>query len=167
MGMLLGDGGMTHCSPSFTTADAELAEAVRQGLEPLGVRPRLRGMSGRAECYDLVAGTRGGRSKNPLTEELRRLGLWGKKSPAKFVPAQYKLASAATRLAVLQGLMDTDGTSAPGNRAGFASTSEVLRDDVVWLARSLGLQATCIKAGESPPGPKARLSSAENTCGIA
>lgn len=51
------------------------------------------------------------------------------------------MARSAARLAVLQGLMDTDGSGARG-AAEFCSVSRQLRDDVVWLARSLGLIAT-------------------------
>ena len=157
LGLLLGDGGLTHTTPQFTTEDEELARAARGAL-PDGMRLALSGVSGNAYMYNLVNGK--GRP-NPLTAELRRLGLWGKRSPEKFVPWQYKYASAATRLAVLQGLMDTDGHNSQGNMGGFGSTSEALRDDVVWLARSLGLQAVLWKDEECPVGLAAEMTSAE------
>jgi phosphate starvation-inducible PhoH-like protein len=58
------------------------------------------------------------------------------------VPSAYLLNSVAVRLALLQGLLDTDG--GPVRQAGrtcrvqYATCSDRLRDDVVFLVRSLG-----------------------------
>ncbi|MEN3308903.1 MAG: ATP-dependent helicase RecG [Micromonosporaceae bacterium] len=79
--------------------------------------------------------------RHPLIEPLRELGLWGHLGLDTFVPESYKNASAADRLAILQGLMDADGyamslrTSAS---AFFYSSSRQLAEDVRWLAESLG-----------------------------
>ncbi|MFJ8494116.1 helicase-related protein [Streptomyces sp. NPDC094038] len=59
-----------------------------------------------------------------------------------FVPDDYKNTSIKNRLAVLQGLMDTDGTiDTDGMSASFCSASRTLADDVAWLVRSLGGRA--------------------------
>jgi replicative DNA helicase len=82
-------------------------------------------------------------------DQLRRLGLLGLHSWDKFVPRSYIVAPAAVRLEVLRGLMDTDGWR-QRSHAWFSSSSEQLRDDVAWLARSLGLT---VKVSEKPvPG---------------
>jgi hypothetical protein len=67
-------------------------------------------------------------------EHLRSLGVLGD----KHVPADYLYGSETQRLALLQGLMDTDGDAGPGNAVEFSSTREQLANAVVWLAASLG-----------------------------
>jgi hypothetical protein len=69
------------------------------------------------------------------------LGLAGKRSEQKHVPAPYLYADATTRLAVLQGLMDTDGSITPTSGAmEFSTTSDDLADGFEWLAVSLGMK---------------------------
>jgi phosphate starvation-inducible PhoH-like protein len=90
-----------------------------------------------------TAGHRGGVIvANPVTAVLRDLGLAGTRSTTKFVPEVYLHNSAAVRLAVLQGLLDTDGgpVAQQGRtcRVTYGTSSPRLRDDVVFLVRSLG-----------------------------
>lgn len=68
-----------------------------------------------------------------LTKDLRRAELLGN----KHVPAAYLRGSAAQRLALLQGLMDTDG-GASRSSVEFSTTRRELADAVTELARSLG-----------------------------
>lgn len=135
LGLLLGDGSLEG-TPAFFKPDLEWPE-VLAAVVPPGVEVRRRSQqAGKCPGYSLVSI----HGPNSVTQALREFGLHGKRSWEKFVPEQYKWASAKTRLAVLQGLMDTDGGHERG-RATFSSSSEQLRDDVVWLARSLGLRA--------------------------
>lgn len=64
-------------------------------------------------------------------------GIAGCRAHEKFVPPEYKFASVESRLALLQGLMDTDG-SASGGQITFHSCSERLADDVRFIVQSLG-----------------------------
>jgi phosphate starvation-inducible protein PhoH and related proteins len=79
---------------------------------------------------------------NPVTAALRVRALAGARSGTKFVPQDYLFNAADVRLAVLQGLLDTDG--GPVTQVGrtcrvqFTTTSPRLRDHVVFLVRSLG-----------------------------
>jgi phosphate starvation-inducible PhoH-like protein len=140
LGLLLGDGcTTTSTTPSFTTADPELAVALEDALDGIEVRYKDR--------YDYVLrhanGGRGGlRVANPVTVALRELGLDGKRSGERFVPDVYLRNSAWVRLHVLQGLLDTDGgpVTQEGRtcRIQYCTTSPRLRDDVVFLVRSLG-----------------------------
>lgn len=78
---------------------------------------------------------------NGLQTALQHLGVLGN----KHVPEQYLLASAAQRLELLRGLMDTDGTVIRGSgtpRCEFTNTNRALADAVLFLARSLGWKAT-------------------------
>jgi phosphate starvation-inducible PhoH-like protein len=79
---------------------------------------------------------------NPVTVALRELGLAGTRSGTKFVPDAYLQNSVAARLGVLQGLLDSDGGPVTQRgrtcRIQYTTCSERLRDDVVFLVRSLG-----------------------------
>jgi phosphate starvation-inducible protein PhoH/intein/homing endonuclease len=104
LGLLLGDGCITgKTTPSFATADVELVSSLGAGLEGVAVTHK-----GGVD-YTLQHGRGRGRSPNPLTDALRELGLWGTRSSSKFVPEEYLHNSPEVRLAVLQGLLDTDG----------------------------------------------------------
>ncbi|MBE7189470.1 PhoH family protein, partial [Jatrophihabitans endophyticus] len=140
LGLLLGDGCLTgRTTPSFATADPELAEALDAALPGVTVRRR-------SEVDYALNRTGGGRGgvlvENPVTGMLRALELWGTRSETKFVPVEYLLNSAVVRLALLQGLLDSDG--GPVRQAGrtcriqYTTCSPALRDDVVHLVRSLG-----------------------------
>ncbi|WP_155057677.1 helicase-related protein [Streptomyces blattellae] len=60
----------------------------------------------------------------------------------KFVPDGFKNTSVKNRLALLQGLLDTDGTvHADGLSISLRPASRRLADDVAWLVRSLGGRA--------------------------
>ncbi|MFM9443449.1 helicase-related protein [Streptomyces acidiscabies] len=66
-------------------------------------------------------------------------------SPGKFVPEEFKNTSVKNRLALLQGLLDTDGTvHHDGCEVSFRSVSRRLAEDVAWLVRSLGGRARVI-----------------------
>lgn len=136
LGALLGDGGLTHHTPTFTSADQQMFELVSTSL-PAGVT--FSDFIQHTGCRS-VRLVHGKGKKNPLTAELERLGVWGKHSYDKFIPEDYKWASSNDRLALLQGLLDTDGTVGKTG-ADFTSTSERLALDVRDLARSLGLSA--------------------------
>ena len=157
LGLLLGDGcTTTQTTPGFTTADPELAEALEGALDDIELV--------RKSTYDYVLrhvhGHRGGViTANPVTTAVRALGLAGATSSTTFVPALYRDNSKAIRLAVLQGLLDTDGgpVAQEGRtcRVQYSTTSARLRDDVVHLVRSLGGVAevhTRLAEGRKPGG---------------
>jgi phosphate starvation-inducible protein PhoH and related proteins len=79
---------------------------------------------------------------NPATVLVRELDLAGTRSSTKFVPFEYLYNSAPVRLAVLQGLLDTDGgpVTQRGHtcRIEYSTCSPQLVDDVLYLVRSLG-----------------------------
>ena len=138
LGLLIGDGCLSlRTSPSFATTDPELADALQQLIPGIIVRRKS------DVDYVLVGPEgRGGRSKNPLTEGLRRLSLAGTKSDDKFVPFEYLANGPEVRLAVLQGLLDSDGGPVTQDnrtcRIQFGTASLQLAEDVTFLVRSLG-----------------------------
>lgn len=77
------------------------------------------------------------RDGDGIHAEIDALGLRNARSATKFVPDCYKSNTAAVRLAVLRGLMDTDGF-AGRTSTSFTSVSKRLAEDVKWLVESLG-----------------------------
>jgi phosphate starvation-inducible PhoH-like protein len=139
LGLLIGDGCLTgRSTPSFATADPELAEALECRIEGI----RLVHKSGVDYVLQNINGRGGVIVANPVTEALRNLDLCGTRSGDRFVPEAYLSNSAAVRLAMLQGLLDADGGPVVQKdrtcRIQFSTTSPRLRDDVVFLVRSLG-----------------------------
>ncbi len=140
LGLLLGDGCLTgSTTPSFATRDPELAEALDTLLP--GVRVRRKTdvdyvLNRESEPGDVIT------IANPVTAIMRDLGLCGATSGTKFVPDEYLYNTAEVRLALLQGLLDSDG--GPVTQAGrtcriqYGTASPRLRDAVTFLTRSLG-----------------------------
>jgi Rad3-related DNA helicase len=136
LGVILGDGTTRGGgSVGITTTDPEIEEAVRRLASRYFLRVRKSGIT-----FFVVGAARGGSAPNQLIRELKRLGLYGLRSGEKFVPDAYKVAAREIRLAVLAGLIDTDGSLTCGCY-DFVSKSRRLADDVTFLARSVGLAA--------------------------
>jgi phosphate starvation-inducible PhoH-like protein len=140
LGLLLGDGCLTgSTTPDFATSDPELAWELQVRLPGVEVRPRgglgyaLNRVTSPGEVITLA---------NPVTAVARQLGLNGTRSESRFVPDLYLYNSVKVRLAVLQGLLDTDGGPVTQKdrtcRVQYTTTSPRLRDDVIFLVRSLG-----------------------------
>lgn len=142
LGLLLGDGCITgKTSPSFSSIDSELVSSLGYSLE--GMKLSLK----RKNEVDFVitklpALKNGGSAPNLLRRSLRELNLLGTYSSTKFIPENYLFNTAEVRIALLQGLLDTDG--GPVTQTGrtcriqYSTTSEKLKDGVVFLVQSLG-----------------------------
>ena len=74
----------------------------------------------------------------PLQTLLREIGVLGN----KHIPSTYLTASTRQRLALLQGLMDTDGTVKNSGACRITLSNERLIIGVLELIRSLGIKAT-------------------------
>lgn len=132
LGAWLGDGATD--AARITTVDAELLERFAQHYA-------VRTPPGTPITHSINGGFR---------VALRELGVLG----SKHVPNQYLLASAAQRMDLLRGLMDTDGGVNRGPntpRVEFVSTRRNLAEAVLFLARSLGWKAT-IREGRATLG---------------
>jgi phosphate starvation-inducible protein PhoH and related proteins len=145
LGLLLGDGCITgSTSPSFCTPDTELVTSLKLGLSNMDISIRNKSsidytitnpLAGKGGHYSQMV-------RNPLTEVLRELKLSGTRSATKFIPKEYLYNSSEVRIGILQGLLDTDG--GPVTQTGrtcriqYTTTSEQLKDDMLFLVRSLG-----------------------------
>jgi phosphate starvation-inducible PhoH-like protein len=140
LGLLLGDSCMpTSMTATCTTGDPELAAVPESALPDIEL---LRKGDIESVLREVYGGRGGLRVADPVTTVLRDLGLAGTRSSTTFVPEEYLRNSSAVRLAVLQGLLDTEGGRVRQRgracRVQFTTPSGRLRDDVVFLVRSLG-----------------------------
>ena len=135
LGTLLGDGGFTNTTPKLTSGKPEQPwrEVLPEGIRVVQYGPDSNptwGLSYRK------------RHTNPITRALTDLGLWGHRSEDKFIPDAYLAGSVQQRWALLQGLVDTDGSIANSGMIEYPTTSRKLAEGVVELVQSLGGLAT-------------------------
>ena len=79
---------------------------------------------------------------NNLKGKLEEYHLWNTTSESKFIPKEYLFNSSEVRMAILQGIMDTDGTVNNNGVPMLTTTSERLANDLRWLCHSLGYNST-------------------------
>jgi hypothetical protein len=153
-----------HGRPSGIVTTAEIASTLRAGAEwnhhvelagaaqypelTLPIDPYVLGVwlgDGTSSSAEVTVGhgdeqtldeIRAAGADGSLSSVLRRMRLLSD----KFVPIQYLRAAEHQRLALLQGLMDSDGYIDEFGRCEFISIREGLADRVVELAASLGLR---------------------------
>ncbi len=131
MGALLGDGCFKKTHVSLTSEDACIVERVRSEMAKHGYET--------VQHDRIDYGFRRGTANIPLHHIIKDLGLAGTKSYSKFIPEIYLEGSIEQRWALLQGLMDTDGTCDSRKVAlSFSTSSEKLAQDVQKLVWSLG-----------------------------
>lgn len=138
IGVLIGDGYLGKAaSIGLTTADAEIIQSVESAIPAGTILKKRRGTQ---YDYSIAKTERRGRPhNNPLLTALRGYGLMGSVAESKFVPDDFKFNSIDVRLAVLQGLLDTDGTVGRDNgHVSFSTVSYQLALDVIFLVQSLG-----------------------------
>ena len=134
MGALLGDGGFTHHSVSFTNGKAWIVEKV-ESLLPDTVQFTKHYENNAWHCR-----TRGVKKcHNIVNKIMRELGLWGKYSYEKHIPEIYKNSSAENRRLLMQGLLDTDGCLLKSGSHEYSTSSPQLIEDYRFIASSLGI----------------------------
>ena len=73
---------------------------------------------------------------------LGNLGLLHHRSEDKFIPDIYKYNDYNTRMEMLKGLMDGDGCASTNGARVFITSSAKLKDDIMSLCRSLGMNCS-------------------------
>lgn len=138
LGALIGDGNVSSKILRFSSADKFIADKVSGKLAAVGHELHQDDYS--APCdYRVRGGDGSARRPSYLRSALRDLGLEGLHSYEKFIPEAYKEGSVAQRWALVQGLMDTDGTADRRHGAlSFSTTSERLAKDLQEVVWSLG-----------------------------
>ena len=79
---------------------------------------------------------------------LKEYKLKNKKSEFKFIPEEFKYNSKAVRIALLKGLLDSDGTVSKG-RIELVLSSKKMIEDVQWICSSLGIATSKIRIKKS------------------
>lgn len=125
MGILLGNGSLTEESLNAYISDETCVKKI-QSIHPNTSVKYIE----RSHCWRL--GILGIRNKCEVKELANK----------KYIPKEYLTASTKDRIELLQGLMDTDGTISKQGTAQYTTISPQLRDDVLYLARSLGFLCT-------------------------
>lgn len=121
-----------HCAKLYRTG-VDFKDKSTHNLNGLAyyIGLRLGGMTTQAGV--------GKSDRNTLLNELRRLGVTSEKR----VPLSFKTASRTTRLNLLAGYLDADG-SLISNTFEFTTVNKDLADDISFIARSLGF-SVCTK----------------------
>ena len=144
IGALLGDGYLGGRQVVLSSDDHYVANKVAK-LLPLNCTAEKRNGNNYSwtfkleETRDNLRG--GGYNTKVLVKDLADSDIPLVTAHDKYIPEKYLLASKEERLALLQGLMDTDGSSDKSAcTATFSTTSKKLAHQTANLARSLGYQ---------------------------
>ncbi|MFA5727321.1 MAG: hypothetical protein WC886_06745, partial [Saccharofermentanaceae bacterium] len=136
LGVLLGDGGLTD-HVTLSNPEIEIQDKIRQIVESCGLSLKPKGGTSKID-FSISKGNNG-KVRNPIFDALKEMGLMGKKSIDKFIPEIYLYNSIEVRLALLHGIMDTDGfVDKTGYRTGYSTSSIRFAKDIVELVRSFG-----------------------------
>ena len=141
IGAWLGDGDSN--GTGFTTQDPEIVAAFEKRCPP---GCRISHYESRPLRYNIISQST--TVPNPFLEGLRELNL----IKNKHIPDDYKFGSREVRLAVLAGLLDTDGHLSKPSLTCYEITqkNERLAHDIVFVARSLGFSASIVPAVKWP-----------------
>lgn len=124
VGVMLGDG----CDSRLTSCDPEIANSISR-LQPTWTRTDETDIPGRVPGYYF-----GGRARKDLSS----IGLTKIYGQDKKVPDRYLFSHPHNRLALLQGLLDTDGWPDRCGVAKFSTTNLHLAEAVKHITWSLG-----------------------------
>lgn len=138
LGAWLGDGA--SASARLTVGAADCA-AMQSQLTACGLAIDVRIEKGKsARTFQMRTPGATKNSENNLQKRLRAIGVLGK----KHIPRNYLRASESQRIALLQGLMDTDGTVSKNGRVlEYATTNDFLAIGMCELLASLGIKYSC------------------------
>lgn len=142
LGAWLGDG--TRGVPEITNVEQEIHDYCKSVAEKHGVEYKVRMsnfgvpkivLSGRERLFGQPQQYHRG-NRHPLTKLFKTCVV----NDEKRIPKEYLVNDTQTRLEVLAGLIDTDGFLTAGCYE-IVTKWTGLRDDILYLARSLGLAA--------------------------
>lgn len=152
VGYLIGDGGLTTDTVTFTQKDGAQLDEFRQIVEGMGNRVcdagrpyhyRVPGDWSKGVVVD-KNGKSSFRRHNRVIALMRRLGLMGHGSRSKFVPNEILSASLRQQAVFLSRLFSTDGWACVSKNGcpeiGYGSSSERLARDVQRMLWRFGLR---------------------------
>lgn len=159
LGVILGDGYINKCGcVTIAKPDPFMRKYVFDAVNQIGDRIVDHETKRDLLTYSITTGY--------ISSVLKDYGLNGKYAWEKFIPDSYLEGSFDQRLALIQGLMDTDGYCGKsmerrGSGIEYSTTSKRLAKQVLYLLRSLGCIAKLRKRqtyythnGQRLPGRK-------------
>lgn len=138
LGLWLGDGCKERAE--LCTADDELAEHWINYGKSLGLKvSKYHYKESKAYSYDITSGTSSGSiRRNTFKEYLKKYNLINN----KHIPSDYLLGDKQQRLALLAGIIDTDGYYDGQGRFQIATKLKTLADNYYQLISSLGFKVS-------------------------
>ncbi len=145
LGCLIGDGGLNGSDLNYSTVDEFMVEQLNVILDRdwgMTIKKNKGSLSSdwRIAFTDKSVGlsfTNKTNKEAPLCQVIKHLGL-NVKADKKHLPKKYIFSSIAQRKAILDGLIDTDGTVNQNGVVEFTTVSEQLAKDVQLLCETLG-----------------------------
>jgi phosphate starvation-inducible protein PhoH len=139
---------MTSANTVISTKDTEILESINEIVKPLGlhVYPTKQTINGDACDYIIGIKNKKEVKENIVTRITGQLGIRCK-SEYKDIPELYLYNTVEYRIALLQGLMDADGTVDKRNGSvTYSTSSSKLKESFCQLVRSLGgITTTSVK----------------------
>lgn len=140
LGLFLGGGNFIQGNVSITSADSEILEFCKKYIKEFGDEAVITGTKSKAFTVSAKALVRVVRRGAKIADALTNLGLREHRSDTKFIPSAYTVANEQDRLALLAGLIDSDGHFSCGGFE-YVTLSQKLAEGVLFVARSLGFAA--------------------------
>ena len=142
LGVWLGDG--REDGTVVTTEDQEIVRELRSYAESVGLYLHEEPTDKAAPAYGVFKEINDPTVPNRMRAALQQVGVLGN----KHIPSGYLRATAAERLELLAGLLDTDGSWDKGGY-DFIQKRKIVTEGIVELARSVGMRASdptrCVK----------------------
>ena len=140
IGVWLGDGDWHK--PAVTNPDREIIDYIYKYAEELDMNVTAYHPSGPKKTYSYAIVKKRGRNSK-LMDMMRSYGLL--KSKERRIPREYLINDRETRLQLLAGILDTDGSLDEGSVFDFTGTQQEFVKDVETLARSLGFRVNAVE----------------------
>lgn len=136
LGVWLGDG--LSASSRVANSETEVLNFLNEYAHDNGLVLKQHSFNTNTACqtYAITTGYRGGKPSNQLVLQMKSLHL----IQNKHIPNIYQINDREIRLQVLAGLVDTDGYLC-FNCYEICTKYEALKEDILYLARSLGFAA--------------------------
>lgn len=142
LGALIGDGGLSGSSFTFSNSEPDIVNRVNEILSEIGYELRESTDNNyRISRIDRKQASQLDGNDCNLHKNIRDLGL-DCLSVDKRIPDVYLNSSIRQRTELLQGLMDTDGHVSKAGAVEYSTSSKQLSEDFSYLARSLGIRVT-------------------------
>lgn len=139
LGVWLGDGSSACACVTVSAHETDVIDSLAAAGAPVSIK-----RYGKSAAYTVCLGGREFRRSNrgkgvkAIRTVLRSLNLLNN----KHIPERYLFASLDQRLALFQGMMDTDGSITKTGQAEFTSTNRRLAEGFAELATTLGLKVS-------------------------